>query len=63
MGALTAGALIAFLTYAVNLANPVKRISRVYGTINKAMAAAERVFDVLDTQEDLKDKPDAKRAS
>ena len=52
-GALTAGALIAFLTYAVNLANPVKRISRVYGTINKAMAAAERVFDVLDTQEDL----------
>lgn len=59
-GALTAGALIAFLTYAVNLANPVKRISRVYGTINKAMAAAERVFDVLDTQEDLKDKLDAK---
>lgn len=59
-GALTAGALIAFLTYAVNLANPVKRISRVYGTINKAMAAAERVFDVLDTQEDLRDKPEAK---
>ena len=48
-GALTAGALVAFLTYAVNLANPVKRISRVYGTINKAMAAAERVFNVLDT--------------
>lgn len=59
-GALTAGALIAFLTYAVNLANPVKRISRVYGTINKAMAAADRVFKVLDTEEDLKDKPDAK---
>lgn len=59
-GALTAGALIAFLTYAVNLANPVKRISRVYGTINKAMAAADRVFKVLDTEEELKDKPDAK---
>lgn len=58
-GALTAGALVAFLTYAVNLANPVKRISRVYGTINKAMAAAERVFMVLDTPEQLKDKPDA----
>lgn len=58
-GALTAGALVAFLTYAVNLANPVKRISRVYGTINKAMAAAERVFSVLDTQEILKDKPGA----
>ena len=58
-GALTAGALVAFLTYAVNLANPVKRISRVYGTINKAMAAAERVFNVLDTKEKLKDKPNA----
>ena len=58
-GALTAGALVAFLTYAVNLANPVKRISRVYGTINKAMAAAERVFNVLDTEEELKDKPNA----
>ncbi len=62
-GALTAGSLIAFLTYAVNLANPVKRISRVYGTINKAMAAAERVFNVLDTQEKLVDKPDAKPLS
>ena len=30
-GVMTAGSLIAFLTYAVNLANPVKRISRVYG--------------------------------
>lgn len=54
-GALTAGSLIAFLTYAVNLANPVKRISRVYGTIQKAMAAAERVFEVLDTEETIKD--------
>lgn len=59
-GALTAGALIAFLTYAVNLANPVKRLSRVYGTINKAMAAAERVFEVIDIDEDLKDNPNAK---
>lgn len=58
-GALTAGSLVAFLTYAVNLANPVKRISRVYGTINKAMAAADRVFSVLDTAEELKDKPNA----
>ncbi len=58
-GALTAGSLVAFLTYAVNLANPVKRISRVYGTINKAMAAADRVFAVLDTKEELKDKPNA----
>ena len=58
-GVMTAGSLIAFLTYAVNLANPVKRISRVYGTVQKAMAAADRVFEVLDTEEKIKDKPDA----
>jgi len=55
-GTLTAGSLIAFLTYSVNLANPVKRLSRVYGTIQKAMAAADRVFEVMDTQEDIKNK-------
>jgi len=58
-GILTAGSLIAFLTYAVNLANPVKRISRVYGTIQKAMAAADRVFEVLDLEEEIKDKETA----
>ncbi|MBR0325265.1 MAG: ABC transporter ATP-binding protein [Selenomonadales bacterium] len=59
-GNLTAGALIAFLVYAVNLANPIKRLSRVYGNIQKAIAAAERVFAVLDTEEEIQDAPDAK---
>lgn len=59
-GNLTAGALIAFLVYAVNLANPIKRISRVYGTIQKALAAAERVFEIMDMQPDVKEKPNAK---
>ncbi len=60
-GNLTAGALIAFLVYAVNLSNPIKRLSRVYGNIQKAVAAAERVFDVLDTEEEIEDAPDAKK--
>jgi subfamily B ATP-binding cassette protein MsbA len=58
-GTMTAGALVAFLTYAVNLANPVKRISRVYGNIQKAMAAADRVFAVLDLDEKICDKENA----
>ena len=57
---ITAGALVAFLTYAVNLANPVKRISRVYGTIQKAMAAVDRIFAVLDMEESVKDHSGAK---
>lgn len=58
-GNLTSGALIAFLIYVVNLANPVKRLSKVYGNIQKSLAAAERVFAILDTEPDIKDMPGA----
>ena len=57
---ITAGELVAFLTYAVNLANPVKRLSRVYAAIQKAMAAADRVFAVMDLDEKITDVPSAK---
>ncbi|AIF53763.1 lipid A export permease/ATP-binding protein MsbA [Pelosinus sp. UFO1] len=56
---LTAGSLVAFLVYAVNLSNPIKRLSRVYGNIQKALAAAERVFEVLDTKPEIEDMPNA----
>ena len=59
-GDITAGAFVAFLTYAVNLANPVKRLSRIYGNLQKAMAAVERVFSVVDLTESITDRPDAK---
>ena len=59
-GVITAGALVAFLTYAVNLANPVKRISRVYGAIQKAMAGADRVFAIMDLPETIVNRPGAK---
>lgn len=58
-GVITAGELVAFLTYAVNLANPVKRLSRVYAAIQKAMAAADRVFAVMDLDEKIMDVPGA----
>ena len=58
-GNLTAGALIAFLVYATNLANPIKRLSRIYGNVQKAMAAAERVFSVLDEKTDIVEKENA----
>lgn len=57
---MTAGALVAFLTYAVNLANPVKRLSRVYGNLQRAMAAVDRVFAVIDLPEPISDKAGAK---
>ncbi|MCR5757070.1 MAG: lipid A export permease/ATP-binding protein MsbA [Selenomonas sp.] len=58
-GQMTAGALVAFLTYAVNLANPVKRLARVYGNLQRAMAAVDRVFAVIDMPEPIGDKEGA----
>ena len=58
-GVMTAGALVAFLTYAVNLANPVKRLARVYGSLQRAMAAVDRVFMVLDLDETIHDREGA----
>lgn len=58
-GKITAGVLVAFLTYAVNLANPIKRLSRVYANIQNAMAGAERVFAVLDMKETVADREGA----
>ncbi len=59
-GKITAGSLVAFLTYAVNISNPIKRLSRVIGNIQKAMAAAQRVFGVLDLPESIQNMPNAK---
>lgn len=53
-GTLTAGSLIAFLMYVVNLSNPIKRLSRVYGGIQRSLAAAQRIFTVLDTEPEIK---------
>ena len=59
-GETTAGALMAFLAYAVNISNPVKRITKVTGHIQKALGAAQRVFYVLDLPEEPRDFPGAK---
>ena len=59
-GVTTAGSLIAFLVYAVNISNPIKRVTRTIGNIQKALAAAERVFNVMDLPEEVKNLPGAK---
>ncbi len=59
-GDITAGALVAFLVYAVNIANPIKRLTKVAASIQKALAAGDRVFGVLDLPEDIRELPEAK---
>ncbi len=58
-GIMTSGELIAFLIYAINLANPTRRIAEVIGNIQKSLGAADRVFSILDTEPEVQEKPGA----
>lgn len=56
---MSAGAFIAFLVCLLSLLRPFKRLSRVYSVSQHAMAAGERIFEILDTRNDIQDKPTA----
>jgi len=58
-GRLTAGELLAFLTYIGLLVQPIRVLSRVISTIQQGVASADRVFEILDEKNEvpLPDKP------
>lgn len=58
-GALTLGALVAFNSYVLQLVGPMRRIGFLINLIGESQASAERVFEVLDTQSDVNDAPNA----
>ncbi|MGZ8491645.1 MAG: ABC transporter ATP-binding protein [Gemmatirosa sp.] len=49
-GTLTAGALVAFLFYAFFIAAAVGSLASLFGNFQEAIGAAQRVFELLDTQ-------------
>lgn len=51
------GVLIAFLEYQMQLFFPVMTLSQVYIQYQSAMSALERMFDVLDTEVEVKELP------
>ena len=58
-GQLSAGAFVIFFPYLQMLYNPITGLTRFYGTIQRAIASTERVFETLDTPHELKDSPAA----
>lgn len=58
-GAITLGTLVAFLSYVSKFFWPIVEITTFYNGIQSAMAAAERIFETLDTAPDIVDAPDA----
>jgi ATP-binding cassette subfamily B multidrug efflux pump len=58
-GELTLGVVVAFLAYVTRFFQPIQELSQLYTTMQAAMAGGERVLDLLDTQPDVVDPPDA----
>ncbi len=56
---MTLGALTSFIIALLLLYSPVKNMGRINGVLQPALAAAERVFEVLDLEPDLKESPNA----
>jgi len=54
-GALTFGALVAFIQYADRFFQPIRDLSEKYNILQQAMASSERIFRLLDTRPDIED--------
>jgi subfamily B ATP-binding cassette protein MsbA len=55
----TPGTFFSFLTALIMIYQPIKGVSAINNSLQQGIAAAERVFDVLDIQSDVAEKKDA----
>ncbi len=59
-GSLTVGTLLAFVLYLSNFFDPVQQLSQLYNTFLAAVAALDKIMDVMDEQPEVRDKADAR---
>jgi ATP-binding cassette subfamily B protein len=58
-GDITIGVLVAFVGYLQSFFDPIQQLSNLYATYQQGMAAIDKIFDLLDTEPDMRDAPDA----
>jgi ATP-binding cassette, subfamily B, bacterial len=58
-GAITEGTLLAFLLYLSNFFDPVQQLSQLYNTFLAAVAALDKIMDVIDEEPEVVDRPGA----
>ncbi len=56
---ITLGLIITFLSYTQRFNQPIQQISSLWANIQNAIAGAERIFNLLDTEPDIFNAPDA----
>ncbi len=59
-GDLSVGQFLSFMSALLMMYAPIKKLSRVNANIQQAIAAAERIFETLDTHTETGDRPDAR---
>lgn len=57
---ITIGVIASFLSYSKQFSRPLNDVANVYNTLQTAAAGAERIFEVLDQEEEKADITDAK---
>ena len=58
-GRLTAGEFMSFVAALFLMYGPIKKLSRVNANLQQAIAASERIFELLDTHTEVKEAPGA----
>jgi ATP-binding cassette subfamily B protein len=58
-GFATVGIIATFISYSRRFANPLRHFANLYNSIQSALAGAERIFEIIDTQPELIDAPNA----
>jgi ABC-type multidrug transport system fused ATPase/permease subunit len=58
-GEVTVGTLLAFTLYLSNFFDPVQQLSQLYNTFLSAIAAMDKIIEVLDEEPEIVDRPDA----
>jgi ATP-binding cassette, subfamily B, bacterial len=53
------GIVVAFVGYLSTFFDPIQQLSNLYTTYQQGMAALDKIFDLLDTEPDMVDKPGA----
>ena len=62
-GAITWGLLFAFIQQSARFFRPIRELAERYNVMQTALASSERIFRLLDNQEEIPEAPDAKAAS
>ncbi len=58
-GSLTIGTLFAFIGYLTNFFDPVQQLSQLYNTFLAAVAALDKIIDLMEEEPEIEDRPGA----